>query len=110
MSDELLIAWSLKATVILIAAHGLCFILHRASAAARHLVWIVAFAALLLLPILSRVTPGSRAPCRTSSSSPVAAHPAAALSSPPPTAHPSLPPPCVLAPVLAFDPNRVNSS
>jgi len=36
MSDELLIAYSLKATVILIAALGLCLILRWASAAARH--------------------------------------------------------------------------
>src|SRR5947208_5616446 len=67
MSDELLIAYSLKATVILIAALGLCLILRRASAAARHLVWTVSFAALLLLPILSRVTPAWTAPVRTSS-------------------------------------------
>src|SRR5260370_1332379 len=67
MSDELLIAYSLKATVILIAAAGLCFILRRAAAATRHLVWPVAFAALLLLPILSRVTPAWTAPVRASS-------------------------------------------
>src|SRR5258705_6539310 len=83
MSHELLIAWSLKATVILIAAHGLCFILRRASAAARHLVWIVAFAALLLLPILSRVTPGWTAPVRAASASRVApALPARVVASP----------------------------
>src|SRR5882724_3880714 len=51
MRDELLILCSLKATVILIAACGLCAILRRASAATRHLVWTFAFAALLLLPI-----------------------------------------------------------
>src|SRR6266853_6121970 len=51
MRDELLILCSLKATVILIAACGLCAILRRASAATRHLVWTLAFAALLLLPI-----------------------------------------------------------
>src|SRR5260370_39963783 len=59
MRDELLILCSLKATVILIAAGGLCVVLRRASAATRHLVWTLAFAALLLLPIPlpSRVTP-----------------------------------------------------
>src|SRR5438046_668110 len=59
MRDELLILCSLKATVILIAACGLCAILRRASAATRHLVWTLAFAALLLLPIPlpSRLTP-----------------------------------------------------
>src|SRR5437016_9778809 len=51
MRNELLILCSLKATVILIAACGLCAILRRASAATRHLVWTLAFAALLLLPI-----------------------------------------------------------
>jgi TonB family protein len=72
MSDELLIAYSLKATVILIAALGLCFILRRASAAARYLVWTVAFTALLLLPVLSRITPGWTAPVRSSSTPGVA--------------------------------------
>src|SRR6266700_2125009 len=72
MSDELLIAYSLKATVILTAALGLCLILRRASAAARHLVWTVAFAALLLLPVLSRVTPAWTAPVRASSAPPIA--------------------------------------
>src|SRR5712671_6092079 len=59
MGDELLILCSLKATVILIAACGLCAILRRASAATRHLVWTLAFAALLLLPVPlpSRLTP-----------------------------------------------------
>src|SRR5262245_22175989 len=66
MSDELLIAYSLKATVVLVAALGLCLIQRRASAAARHMVWTVAFAALLLLPILSRVTPARTAPVRAS--------------------------------------------
>src|SRR5258705_9465238 len=100
MSHELLIAWSLKATVILIAAHGLCFILGRASAAARHLVWIVAFAALLLLPILSRVTPGWTAPVRTASAFPVAAPPPPGLASPETPAPPRPPPPPPLSPGL----------
>ena len=65
MFDELLIAYSLKATVILIAAFGLCLILRRAPAAARHLVWTVALAALLLLPILSRITSGWTCPLRS---------------------------------------------
>src|SRR5262245_11536159 len=58
MRDELLIAGSLKASVILIAASVLYIALWRASAALRHLLWAVAFAALLLLPVVSPVAPG----------------------------------------------------
>ena len=73
MFREILIASSLKATVILMAALGLVFVLRRASAATRHLVWTVALAALLLLPLLSRVTSGWTAPVRASSVTRVAA-------------------------------------
>src|SRR5260370_1064602 len=57
MSNELLIACAVKGTFILIAAGLLSMALRRASAAARHLVWAVAFAALLLLPALSLAVP-----------------------------------------------------
>jgi TonB family protein len=57
MTNELLIACALKGTFILIAACLLSVALRRASAAARHLVWTVAFAALLLLPVLSVAVP-----------------------------------------------------
>jgi TonB family protein len=57
MRDELLIACALKATVILMAASGLCIALRRASAAVRHLVWTAAFAALVLLPVVSSLAP-----------------------------------------------------
>ena len=57
MSNELLIACAVKGTFILIAAGVLSMALRRASAAARHLVWTVAFAALLLLPVLSLAVP-----------------------------------------------------
>jgi beta-lactamase regulating signal transducer with metallopeptidase domain len=57
MTNELLIACALKGTFILIAASLLLVALRRASAAARHLVWVVAFAALLLLPVLSVAVP-----------------------------------------------------
>jgi TonB family protein len=86
MSGELLIAYSLKATVILIAALGLCFILRRASAAARHLLWTVAFAALLLLPVLSRITPGWTAPVGPSSASRIAPARPVRVIAPPSTA------------------------
>src|SRR3982074_1284370 len=57
MSQELLIASALKGTVVLIAAGLLSLALQRAAAAARHLVWTVAFAALLLLPVLALAFP-----------------------------------------------------
>src|SRR5580704_14214480 len=57
MSHEFLIACALKGTLVLMAAGGLSVALRRAAAAARHLVWTVAFAALLLLPLLSLAIP-----------------------------------------------------
>src|SRR5579864_5508285 len=57
MTNDLLIACALKGTFILIAACLLSVALRRASAAARHLVWVVGFAALLLLPALSVAVP-----------------------------------------------------
>src|SRR5260370_18912225 len=57
MSNELLIACAVKGTASLIAAGLVAMALRRASAAARHLVWAVAFAALLLLPVLSLAVP-----------------------------------------------------
>lgn len=42
----------LKATLILLAAMGVTRVLARASAGTRHLVWLVALAGLLLLPVL----------------------------------------------------------
>jgi beta-lactamase regulating signal transducer with metallopeptidase domain/HEAT repeat protein len=43
----------LKATLILIAALGITLVMQRASAGARHLVWLVALSMLLLVPALS---------------------------------------------------------
>jgi TonB family protein len=57
MSHEFLIACALKGTLVLMAAGCLSVALRRAAAAARHLVWTVAFAALLLLPLLSLAIP-----------------------------------------------------
>jgi hypothetical protein len=42
-----------KATVILLAALGITLLMQRASAGARHLVWLVTLSALLLVPALS---------------------------------------------------------
>ena len=62
MRNAVLIACAWKGTLVLMAAVGLCAALRKASAAARSLVWTVAFSALLLLPLLSRLTPEWSAP------------------------------------------------
>ena len=62
MRNEFLLAFTLKGTFVLAAAFGVNAALRRASASARHLVWTVAFTALLLLPLLSQVTPTWNAP------------------------------------------------
>ena len=48
---------SLKATLVLLAAAGLCRVLRRAPAATLHLVWVLAFGGLLVLPLLSLLLP-----------------------------------------------------
>src|SRR5207302_5396849 len=53
MCEEALMACAWKGTLVLIAAFGLCGAMRKASAAARGLVWTVAFAALLALPVLT---------------------------------------------------------
>ncbi|HTM50775.1 MAG TPA: M56 family metallopeptidase [Bryobacteraceae bacterium] len=77
MLQQLLIDCSIKATFILAAASGVSFLLRRSSAARRHLVWTLALAASLLLPVLARITPVWIAPVRTSTVAPD--HVAAAL-------------------------------
>src|SRR5580692_4554929 len=56
--------WSLalKGTAVLCAAYVAAFALRHRSAAARHLVWTAAFAALLALPLLSVSLPSLRIP------------------------------------------------
>jgi beta-lactamase regulating signal transducer with metallopeptidase domain/HEAT repeat protein len=46
-----------KATIILIAALGITVAMQRASAGARHLVWLITLGALLLVPALATFTP-----------------------------------------------------
>ncbi|HEX5970446.1 MAG TPA: M56 family metallopeptidase, partial [Gemmatimonadaceae bacterium] len=46
-----------KATVILLAAFGITRVMQRSSAGARHLVWLVALGALLLVPALTAWSP-----------------------------------------------------
>ena len=52
-----LIAWTLKASLILLTAFGVTRLMGRASAAARHLVWTLALAGVLVLPLLGAVLP-----------------------------------------------------
>ena len=48
---------SVKSTLLLLAAWALTLAMRRASAATRHLVWLLTFAGLLLLPLLSLTLP-----------------------------------------------------
>jgi beta-lactamase regulating signal transducer with metallopeptidase domain len=59
---QLLLDVALKGVVILLAAGALVVICRRASAAARHLLWSVAVACLLLLPIFELGLPNWRLP------------------------------------------------
>ena len=52
-----LIAWLLKATILLIGALAATTLLRRASAGTRHLVWLATLAGVLLLPAVSLWTP-----------------------------------------------------
>src|SRR5688500_3127008 len=56
---QLMVDVSLKAAVILAAAWGICLILswRRSSAAARHMVWTLAMASVLALPLLAAALP-----------------------------------------------------
>jgi TonB family protein len=57
---------ALKGTAVLCAAYLAAFALRHRSAAARHLVWTAAFAALLALPLLSVSLPSLRVPVAAS--------------------------------------------
>jgi beta-lactamase regulating signal transducer with metallopeptidase domain len=57
-----LLAFALRATVLLAGAWLATRLLHRASAATRHLIWTAAVAGVLLLPLLSRVVPAWNVP------------------------------------------------
>jgi beta-lactamase regulating signal transducer with metallopeptidase domain/HEAT repeat protein len=52
-----LVAWLLKATILLIGALAATSLLRRASAGTRHLVWLATLAGVLLLPAVSLWTP-----------------------------------------------------
>jgi beta-lactamase regulating signal transducer with metallopeptidase domain len=54
---ELVLDTSLRGSLILLAALGATALMRRASASARHLVWLAALAALLVLPLARQVVP-----------------------------------------------------
>lgn len=68
-----------KATIILIAALGITIAMQRASAGARHLVWLVTLGALLLVPALAAWSP-LRLAILPPATAPVAAHEVPAMS------------------------------
>ena len=51
---------SLKGAALLVLAGGCVLVMRRASASARHMVWLAAMVALLIVPVLSVVLPGWR--------------------------------------------------
>ena len=57
LTQPALIAWLLKATMLLVAALAGTSLLRRASAGTRHLVWLATLAGILLLPAVSLWTP-----------------------------------------------------
>src|SRR6476646_595180 len=62
----ILMSVALKSTIVLGAAWIVAFLLRSRSAAARHLVWTAAAAAVLALPLLSVSLPGIQLPVFTS--------------------------------------------
>lgn len=86
---SILPAWNLslllmlaKATLILCAALGITLSLHRASAGARHLVWLVTLGMLLVVPALAVWAPFRVAILPASSASPVAGNAQTPIQSP----------------------------
>ncbi|CAN5473781.1 hypothetical protein BH23VER1_BH23VER1_23360 [soil metagenome] len=84
--DALIIDWAVRGTSVLAVAGLAAFALFRASASARHLVWLVAMVALLVVPLLSVSLPQWRALPRWESpvatALPAATHPSPAPRSP----------------------------
>src|SRR6476469_4398793 len=96
-----------KATIILVAALAVTFAMQRTSAGARHLVWLVTLATLLVMPALTawgplplRVLPAGKAP---SAEPPVAANATAVRPEP-------LSEPAANVPAAPSSPSRTSST
>ncbi|MHC4718789.1 MAG: hypothetical protein ACYS5V_17635 [Planctomycetota bacterium] len=83
---SILLDVTIKGLVILAAAGGMAALLRRRSAAARHMVWSVAAACLLALPILSTALPHWNVPILPAA---IPDDAPAAVSGPPPAASPA---------------------
>jgi TonB family protein len=66
--SSLLIVASIKGTLLLVFAAGICFLAKRSSAAARHQIWALAIVAIVMLPVLLLTLPGWHAPAVSSTS------------------------------------------
>ncbi len=97
---------SAKSALLLLTAWALTLAMRRASAAARHLVWLLAFAGLLALPLLSVTLPQHPVPVLPQPAAPLARTPAP-IAAPPDIVRvaPSAPPPPAL-----FTPARARPS
>ncbi len=90
-SPESFLALAVKSTIVLAAAGLASLALRRASASARHLVWALAFAGLLALPLLTRALPEWRAPIAAAIPEPAAPIASAAQANAPVPASPARP-------------------
>ena len=75
MSDALIV-WTLKASVILLVAFAVTGMMRRASAAARHFVWTLALAGVLVLPALGALLPAWKVKLLPAGEAPPVAAPA----------------------------------
>ncbi|MFI5257770.1 MAG: M56 family metallopeptidase, partial [Gemmatimonadales bacterium] len=84
LSNLTLLVFLVKATIILVAALGITLVMQRSSAGARHLVWLVALGALLLVPALTAWSPLRLAilPASRVAAAPLTVAPAAPLDAP----------------------------
>src|SRR5262245_11553624 len=85
-SSLLLVDSAVKGTILLVLAAGAALMLRRDSAATRHLVWLLALVALLVVPVLSALLPEWRVLPEWAGVSP---EPVAVATSPPSSAGPA---------------------